>query len=1293
MGSQCSALMRGLIRGNDGPDQTKDEISTTVKSAENAPLLQISPSLLEERSDTKLKSGEESFCRQAEESSSKRNDCSEKSSCVEHQHTTAEVNILSDCPSDPALNATEDKADWVDSNRAELIQSVTLVMPIADQMLQRRIIHKEKYNQIKTISTSQDQMREVYSALTCTQAKAGFYRIYREMHPQTFETEDIIKEVIRKHKEFLMRKCTWEFEGTEKDRKNEKSLDKIYTELHIIQGESEHVNQQHEIWEVEDKTRYQAAEGNKIDCNDIFKSTPEDTPSSRDGQRPKIRTVITKGIAGIGKTVSVKKFILDWADGTANEDLDFIFMFQFRELNLVTDDEFSLETLVTEFNPELKDKAVTKIFANHKVLFVFDGLDESQLKLNFKSTKRLTDPTKKSSVDTVVTNLIREYLLPSALVWITSRPGAIQRIPRQHVYQWTEVRGFNDPQKTQYFKNRIEDKVVAQRIIEHITTSRSLYIMCHIPIFCWIASKVLVYLLLKMGSTPDENMKTPTTLTEMYTHFLLIQMRVATEKYDNEDDSDTAKIFKSNEEFILKLGRMAFEKLDRGEIIFSSNDLEKYGIDIDKAGVHCGVCTAIFTEENVFNTKKLYCFVHLTVQEYFAALFVYNSFARKKIDSQSLKDFLLLIGSKEELKLQLDADPIDLPLNELMEIAIANSAVRKTGELDMFLRFLIGMSLQSTQELLQGLIQQTEEHKGVVEEITSSLKDIDLDNCSPERCLNLVHCLVELNDSSIHNTVQQYLKTDQGPEKQLSPVQCSALADSILMSKTPLEEFNLKKYRPTVKGIFRLIPAVRNCRKIRISGVHLDRWICETISSALQMPHSVVSELHLINNLFYEKGIKILADGLINAQCKLEALSLSGSGVWELLQSLDCNLNSVILHLRELELSEVCPVNCVWLNSSKLEKLRLNRNSDITEICKALVTALTSKPSNLRELELSYTDFEDSEMEVLSIALMSTNCTLEALSLSHNKLTAKGCETLASALTARKSPLRKLDLSYNDLHDLGLKALCSALTNPHCSLETLRLLFCKVTWEESLASALRSDRCSLMELDLSFNYLTDQGVKLLTEIQRDSRCSLEHLIVDQNEECWVNVKLLRQYVCNLTLDSNTAGGNITLTKENKMAIYNEETQEHPDHPDRFACPQVLCEEGLTGRHYWEVECNSGEVGVAYKSIAREGDCSADFSLGKNEKSWCWTTDGRFHHNNSSENFRALTIEKVFRDKRQQTRVIGVYLDWSAGILSFFEVFPDNVIHRYTVHTTFTEPLYPGFGLSSGSLYLKNKDEV
>ncbi|XP_069566140.1 NLR family CARD domain-containing protein 3-like [Brachyistius frenatus] len=1283
MGNQCSSHGRSKIEEGNESDLKKEK--------ENVPFFKRKLSLQEVEGITVMKTAKEkTLSREAAEASSEQNSCGEKSSALKHECISAQVSSQSlslSEDSDPALyrDTEEKEAKWVGDNRAELIQSVTSVMPIADKMLQQQVIHKEMYSKIKNTLTSEDQMRHLYEAITCTKAKSAFFRILQEIQPATCQTEDDIKEAIKKNKEFLRNKCIWEFEI---DYKDEKQLDKIYTELHIIQGESDCVNTQHEIWEMRNKAKNQTDESAKINCNDIFKKMPEDIAlSGRDKREVRaIRTVMTKGIAGIGKTVSVKKFILDWADGRANQDLDFIFMFPFRELNLVFDDLFSLETLVKEFHPQLKNIAVAKIFANHKVLFIFDGLDESKLQLDFKNTNRLSNAEKESSVDTLVTNLIREHLLPSALVWITSRPGAVQRIPREYVYQWTEVRGFDDPQKILYFRKRVEDKAVAERIISHITTSRSLHIMCHIPIFCWIAAKVLAYLMLKLGSSQDENIKIPSTLTEMYTHFLLFQMRVTTKKYEDQDDSDTAEIFKSNEEFILKLGRMAFEQLEKGNIIFTSDDLKKYGIDKGKVGVHCGLCTAILKGESVFNTKKLYCFVHLTVQEYFAALYVYHSFASKRIDSQSLKDYLLK-GSQEELESILNADPVDLPLNELMEIAMANSTLRKTGELDMFLRFLVGMSLQSTQKLLQGLIWQTEEHSGVVEKIRTSLIELDLLDCSPERCLNLIHCLIELKDSSLHDSVRQYLKPNHGPEKQLSPVQCSALADSILMSNTPLDEFNMKKYRPSAKGIFRLVPAVRNSRSVRISGVDLETWHCETISSALQMPDSVLTELHLTNCAITDTSIEILSDGLLNSKCKLEALSLFVYGhTYTACEKLTPAIISVISNLRELELSGnllgglLQHVLSVGLSGPKLKKLRLNRNLNTTEICEELVTALKSTSGYLRELELSSTNLKDSEMEILSTGLMSTNCTLEVLSLSHNRLTEKGCEMLTSALTSGPSSLKELDLSYNDLQDSGVMALCNALRSPHCGLKRLRLSLCKVTGDgcSSLASALRSDRCSLGELDLSFNHLTDQGVKLLTEIQKDSRCSLQYLNVDHNEECWVNLKLLRQYACDLTLDPNTAGRTVLLTKNNKMAEFVREKQPYPDHLERFDVCQVMCEEGLTGRHYWEVEGFSADIGVAYKSIDRAGDCSSDFSLRGNENSWCWSLYGDFYHNGSCLGFQ---------DSYTYRGVTGVYLDWPAGILSFFKVFPDTVTHLYTVRTTFIEPLHPAFSLHDGSVYL------
>lgn len=1295
MGSQCSALRRGKEQCLKSDQQT-DDVSTAAKSGEKSPFVQ-KKQFIQEGEAAKEATGEETFRREEKDTTSQRLGSSDKSSALLHQcdtqslclsetHDPASTTVTGHCSS---LTEEEEEADWVENNRARLIQSVTLVLPIADEMYQQRMIHKEMQANIRAKMTSQEQMRELYTALTSTKAKSAFYRILHESQPAVCETEDVVKKVMREHKASLRKKFQYEIEGTDKDPKAAKSLAKIYTELYITQGQSERVNKEHEIWEIEDKERCQTAEGTKICCNDIFNCTPEDTRSSGQdrGKVEAIRTVMTKGIAGIGKTISVKKFILDWADGEANQDFDFIFVLPFRELNLVIDDQFSLETLVRDFHPELKNTSVARIFSNHKVLFIFDGLDESQLQLNFKTTKRLTDPTKESSVDTLVTNLIREHLLPSAFIWITSRPGAVQRIPREYIYQWTEVRGFNDPQKIEYFRKSVEDKAIAERIITNIKMSRSLYIMCHIPIFCWIAAKVLVHLLLKSDSSQDENIKIPTTLTEMYSYFLCIQMQVAADKYDKQNDSDTEELFKSNKEFILKLGRMSFELLKDSKIIFTANDMKNYGIDAYKAGVSCGLCTEILKEESVFNSKKLYCFVHLTVQEYFAALFVYHSFASKRIDSLSLKDFLLK-GSEEELKLILDEDPVDLPLDELIEISIANSTQRKTGELDMFLRFLIGMSLKSTQDMLHGLIQQTDEHSATVEEIRKSLSEIDLLDCSPERCLNLVHCLDELKDTSLHDTVQKYLNPNNNPETQLSPVQCSVLAYFILIANTPLEEFNLRKYRPSTKGVFRLVPAMRNSRKTRMSGVDLDSWVCETISSALRMPNSVLTELHLTDTIFYDSTVGSLIDGLMHCQCKLEALSLSGFGM----SSSKCDemasaVKSLILNLRELELSgnilqgSLFSVLPVVLASPKLEKLRLNRNDGIVTICEKLVTAFASSPCYLRELDLSYNFFKDSEMQILCTGLMSTNCALEALSLSHNRLTEEGCKTLASALSSKPSCLTKLDLSYNNLLDSGVTALCDALMSPHCALKTLRLSFCKVTGDgcAALAAALRSDRCSLRELDLSFNHLTNQGVELLTEIQSESRCSLVKLNVDQNEEFWFDLRLLRQYACDLTLDPNSAGVEVILTEGNTKACRGPK-QPYPDHPDRFKCCQVLCEEGLTDRHYWEVERDSTDVGVVYKSMDRAGDSSRDYCMGGNEKSWCWCCDGKFQHNDSFQEFLNC---------KQYTGAMGVYLDWPAGILSFFEVFPNTLTHLYTVCTTFTEPLHPCFNMDmNGSFSLR-----
>ncbi|XP_016417722.1 protein NLRC3-like [Sinocyclocheilus rhinocerous] len=271
------------------------------------------------------------------------------------------------------------------------------------------------------------------------------------------------------------------FEGK---KENEAHLQVVYTDLFITEGDMKEVNQEHEILKIDDAFKNKQTQDKPIKCNDIF------TLLRRKNSEKKI--VLTKGVTGIGKTVSVHKFILDWAEGKANQDIHCVFLLPFREMNLMTDEDFSLHELLLEFYPELEDLEKTKLYKECNLVFIFDGLDESCQALNFKtraSPRAIVE--KRSSVAVLFTGLVKGTLLPSALVWVTSRPAAANQIPPEHVGLFTEVRGFTDQQKEEYFRKRITDESLASRIILHIKTNRSLYIMCHIPVFCWITATAM----------------------------------------------------------------------------------------------------------------------------------------------------------------------------------------------------------------------------------------------------------------------------------------------------------------------------------------------------------------------------------------------------------------------------------------------------------------------------------------------------------------------------------------------------------------------------------------------------------------------------------------------------------------------------------------------------------------------------------------------------------------------------------------------------------------------------------
>ncbi|XP_041938965.1 NACHT, LRR and PYD domains-containing protein 3-like isoform X5 [Alosa sapidissima] len=887
-------------------------------------------------------------------------------------------------------------------------------------------------------------------------------------------------------------------------------LQEIYTYLYITEGGGG-VNDEHEVRQIERASWREAARGRPIECSNIFKPLLDDEQSDESDdtsdecdeasdksdhrQHKPIRTVLTKGVAGIGKTVSVQKFILDWTEGETNQDVHFIFPLPFRELNLMKNKKLSLVELIQHFFPEIRD---SKIFTSskHRIMFIFDGLDECRLPLDFHSKQSCCDVTEPASVDVLLTNLIKKNLLPSALLWITTRPAAASQIPPECVDQVTEIRGFNDPQKEEYFRKRVSDENLANRTITHLKSSRSLYIMCHIPVFCWISATVV-----ERTSFESENIEMPRTLTQMYTHFLIIQTSIKNTKYTERKETD--------EEIIFKLGKLAFQQLEEGNLIFYEEDLRECAIDVTEASVYSGVCTQVFREESGLYQGKMFSFVHLSIQEFLAALYVFLCFRnieRSMTDQQQTSQLSALFRAAT--------------LHDLHKTAVDLALQSENGHLDLFLRFLLGLSLESNQNLLMHLLSQTRSQPQSSEQTVQYIKQKIRDQSNSGRRINLFYCLNELN----HHSVVEKIDRSSGTlfVDTLIPGEWETRRFTFKIPEEQLDEFDLQKYIKTPETdqtellspdevLQRLVPVVTSAL---LSDCFLTEKSCAVIASAARSNSCSLKELNLSHNELHDAGVQHLSELLKNPHCKLETLVLQYCSLTEkscaviasAARSNSCSLKELNLSHNELHDAGVQHLSELLKNPHcKLETLVLQYCSLTEKSCAVIASAARSNSCSLKELNLSHNELHDAGVQHLSELLKNPHCKLEKLQLVNCFLTEKSCAAIASAARSNSCSLKELNLSHNELHDAGVQHLSELLKNPHCKLETLVLSDCFLTEKSCavIASAARSNSCSLKELNLRGNELHDAGVQHLSELLKNPHCKLEKL---ELSDCFLTEK-------------------------------------------------------------------------------------------------------------------------------------------------------------------------------------------
>lgn len=835
------------------------------------------------------------------------------------------------------------------------------------------------------------------------------------------------------------------------------NLNKRYTRLRLIQEHRSQQEREHELLTIGRDC------AKTLDSPEFLSSTNVELLFEPDDQHTEpVHTVVFQGTAGIGKTMLARKIMLDWASGELYQDrFDYLFYIHCREVSLGA--RRSLGDLIVSCCPDPHPPVGKIVSKPSRLLFLMDGFDELQGAFDERTEALCTDWQKVERGDILLSSLIRKRLLPSASLLITTRPVALEKL--QHLLdrpRHVEILGFSEAKRKEYFFKYFSDEHQAREAFTLTQENEVLFTMCFIPLVCWIVCTGLKQQM-DSGKSLEQTSK---TTTAVYTFFLssLLQTRRPSQV------SAT----------IRGLCSLAADGIWNQKILFEECDLRHHGLQ--RADVSSFLRMNLFQKE--VDCEKLYSFIHMTFQEFFAAM------------------YYLLEEEEEGFSGPRSPSCPELPSRDVT-VLLENYGKFEKGYLIFVVRFLFGLLNQERacyleKKLSCRLSQQIRAELLQWIQVKAKAKKLQT---QPSQ-LELFYCLYEMQEEDFVQEAMSYFPRVE--------VHLATRMDHVVSS------FCIENCRSVGSLSLRLLHSSPKEEEeeeedTRHAGVNLNMACCPRLKSNFLIPsvcwgifsvlnaNQSLTELDLSDNTLGDPGMKVLCETLQDPACSIRRLWLGRCGLTD-----RCCFDISVLKghskLVELDLSHNTLGNkgvrflCMGLQHffSSLKKLWLVSCS-LTSACCEDIASVLSNSQSLTRLYLGDNNLGDVGVRILCEKVKQPECKLQKLGLVNSSLTAGCCPALTSVLSSNQN-LTHLYLRGNALQDRGVELLCEGLLHPSCRLQLLELDGCSLTGHccQDLSKLLPAHH-SLRTLSLGANNLGDQGIKLLSEVLRQQGSHLRNL--------------------------------------------------------------------------------------------------------------------------------------------------------------------------------------------------------